>query len=68
MKRFGVLAGIVLIVAMLPLQAQDKAPVIAFDHLSKDFGKVTEGQVLKHVFRFTNKGPVPLEIFKVESS
>ena len=68
MKRFSVLACLVLIVAMLPLQAQDKVPVIAFDHLSKDFGRVTEGQVLKHVFKFTNKGLVPLEILKVESS
>jgi hypothetical protein len=68
MKQFGVLACVVLILAMLLLQAQDKVPVISFDNLIKDFGKVTEGQVLKHKFRFTNKGSVPLEILKVESS
>jgi hypothetical protein len=68
MKQFGVLACVVLILAMMTIQAQDKTPVISFDNTSKDFGKVTEGQLLKHIFRFTNKGSVQLEILKVESS
>jgi hypothetical protein len=68
MKQFGVLACVVLILAMMTIQAQDKVPVISFEKTSKDFGKVTEGQLLKHIFRFTNKGSVQLEILKVESS
>ena len=68
MKQLGILTSVVLILAILQLPAQDKTPVLSFDSPNKDFGKVTEGVTLKHVFRFTNKGPVPLEILKVESS
>ncbi len=68
MKQYGVLACAVLTLAMMTIQAQDKTPVISFENTNKDFGKVTEGQLLKHIFRFTNKGSVQLEILKVESS
>ena len=68
MKQVGILACFLLIAAVLVISAQDKPPVIEFDSLSKDFGKVTEGQVLRHVFRFTNKGAATLEILKVEPS
>ena len=33
-----------------------------------DHGTVTEGQVIKHVFKFANKGDAVLEILKVEPS
>ncbi len=50
------------------LTAQDKRPAVTFDSQTKDFGKVTEGQTIKHVFKFTNKGDAVLEIYKVEPS
>jgi hypothetical protein len=45
--------------------AQDKRAVIAFDSQSRDFGRVLEGEPLKHVFRFTNKGDATLEILDI---
>ena len=50
------------------LVAQTKAPTIVFEAQSKDFGKATEGQLLKHVFKFTNKGTATLEILSVEAA
>ena len=40
-------------------------PAIVFDAVTKDLGKVAEGQQLKHVFKFTNKGNGTLEILDV---
>jgi hypothetical protein len=68
MKRFSILICLVLIAGMVSLPAQDKRPSIVFDSLTKDFGKVTEGETIKHVFKFTNKGDAVLDIFKVEPS
>ena len=68
MKRFSLLLCLVLIAGILFLPAQDKRPSIVFDGPTKDFGKVTEGETLKHVFKFTNKGEAVLDILKVEPS
>ena len=66
MKRWITGLFLMTVVAILPLPGQDKTPTIAFDSQAKDFGKVMEGEVLKHVFKFTNKGQATLEILKVE--
>ncbi len=50
------------------LTAQEKRPVISFDNTVKNAGKVLEGETIKHVFKFTNKGDATLEIYKVEPS
>ena len=68
MKRLSVLLSLFLILAMIPLMGQDKVPAISFDSLTKDFGKVTEGAVLKVVFKFANRGSAPLDVLKVEPS
>lgn len=68
MKRFCLAAYALLAVGLFPLYAQDKAPIIVFDSQTKDFGHVTEGETLKHIFRFTNKGTATLDIIKVEPS
>ncbi|PYV16828.1 MAG: hypothetical protein DMG07_07040 [Acidobacteria bacterium] len=64
MKRilFAVLA--VTVPAVIPLAAQ----TIVFDSQTKDFGKVTEGERVKHVFKFSNKGSATLEIRSAEST
>lgn len=49
----------------LPLFAQQKMPAIVFDSELKEFGKVPEGDDLKQVFKFTNKGEGQLEIIDV---
>lgn len=57
-----------LTVGAVSLPAQAKTPTIAFDSLTKDFGSVIEGQTLKHLFKFTNKGAALLEIIRAEGS
>jgi hypothetical protein len=54
--------------ASLSFATQQKAPSIAFEYLTKDLGKVTQGQKATHIFKFSNKGLAPLEISRVESS
>jgi len=52
----------------MALSGQDKAPSVVFDNPVKDFGKVMQGETLKHVFSFSNKGSSALEILSVEPS
>jgi hypothetical protein len=47
---------------------QAKMPAISFDGLSKDVGRVTQGETIRHVFDFINKGTGVLEIKGVEPS
>ncbi len=68
MKRTSIFLFFAVVLGISPLMAQTKAPSISFDSPTRDFGRVTEGQVLKCVFGFSNRGQAPLEIFKVESS
>ncbi len=68
MKLRYLLPCVPLVLGAVILRAQDKSPAISFEGLTKDFGKVTEGETLKHIFRFTNKGDATLEIFNVAPS
>ncbi len=63
----GALGGAFLL-GFFMLGAAENPPAITFDSTVKDFGNVTEGEVLKHVFTFSNTGGAELEIFKVEPS
>ena len=65
MKRFYSLMWMCLIVGLTVLSGQDKAPSMVVDNPVKDFGKVLQGETLKHVFRFMNKGSSTLEILDV---
>ena len=68
MKRWGLALWVTLTIAPVLLPAQGKIPIIVFDSLTKDVGSVVEGQTLKHVFKFTNKGTALLEIIRAEGS
>jgi hypothetical protein len=68
MKRLLSVLLAVLMPGLLALGSAVKAPSIAFDSTSRDFGTVTEGESLKQVFTFRNKGDATLEILKVEPS
>lgn len=46
----------------------EKAPRVNFKEDSWDFGKVDQGNVLTHVFSFTNEGDAPLVIKSVRTS
>ncbi len=43
-------------------------PWIQFDNISKDAGTVQQGDVIKQVFTFVNKGGGTLEIAGIEHS
>jgi hypothetical protein len=57
--------GIILALGSAPLFSQKKGPAIVFENESRDFGKVSEGDDIKNIFKFTNKGDALLEIFEV---
>ena len=50
------------------LAAQTGGSSIEFDNPIRDRGKVLQGDIIKEVFAFTNKGNSTLEIFGVEPS
>jgi hypothetical protein len=66
--KIAPIAIVILLLAVSPLLAQTGGPALVFESATKEFGKVAEGTILKHVFKFTNKGSSTLEIFKVEPS
>lgn len=47
---------------------QGDAPKFAFEESSYDFGSITEGDVVEHVFKFTNTGEAPLVIQSASAS
>ncbi|CAN5580372.1 DUF1573 domain-containing protein [soil metagenome] len=55
----------VALVFALPASGQ---AVLSFDHTEYDFGEVTEGEVARHTFRFTNTGTAPLSLTEVVAS
>lgn len=52
-----------LVVALLPVLAQDKVPVVSFGETSHDFGFIPEeGGPVSCTFSFVNEGDAPLVI------
>ncbi len=49
-------------------QASAQQPEIAFEQETGDFGRIKEGQVVTHVFSFSNRGDALLEIQRVRTS
>lgn len=43
-------------------------PVITFEQPDYDFGTIKQGEVVKHVFKFTNSGKTPLIIEQATAS
>jgi hypothetical protein len=67
MRRSSLAVWAILVTGFLPLFAQQKAPAIVFDgERHMDLGNVMAGDVLKQVFKFTNKGHSRLEILNVQ--
>jgi hypothetical protein len=48
--------------------SQARMPAISFDSLSRDLGKVLQGEAIRQVFAFSNSGSGTLEIKGVEPS
>jgi hypothetical protein len=61
--------GAIGITSDAPIKA-DSLPVttMAFEHDSYDFGKIKQGDVVKHSFKFTNTGKNPLVLENVKPS
>ncbi len=68
MKRIVSLIWALFLVSSFSAYPQSKAPAIVFDSQTKDFGTVVEGDPLKHIFHFTNKGSATLKILNVAPS
>lgn len=47
---------------------QGDLPAFGFEESSYDFGSITEGDVVEHVFKFTNTGEAPLVIQSASAS
>lgn len=58
---------IALLILLFPALAFG-APSIRFENESHDFGKVSEGDRLEHMFEFTNTGTDELLIEKIYTS
>jgi hypothetical protein len=70
MNRFVI---VVLIMAFaVPVLAQSaqkvKGPVLTLEKSSYDFGDISQGEIVEHVFKFTNTGDEPLLITNVVAS
>lgn len=67
-SRFGI--GFLIVVSFFVLSATnaDSQPVIRFEEKTHDWGRVLEGDDVKHVFRFQNVGDETLKIEKVKTS
>ena len=48
--------------------AQQNAPTIAFAEKSHEFGTIDQGEVVEHVFAFTNTGAAPLVLTNVNTT
>jgi hypothetical protein len=57
---------------VLPVAGQDakpaKGPVLTLEKTAHDFGDIQQGEVVEHVFKFTNTGTEPLIITNVQAS
>lgn len=63
-----ILRGSVLEEKYAPAVAADTTPHITFTETEFDFGEVKEGQVVTHIFNFSNTGKSVLEIKSIQTS
>jgi cytochrome c553 len=68
MRNLLVLTIATLCLAIIPAQVQAKQGRIVFEESFFDFGTVTEGDIVKHTFRFKNDGAGKINIVKTETS
>ncbi len=66
--RFCSAICVLLLAGVMPLLGQYEAPSMIFDNPEKNFGKVMQGETVKHVFSFSNEGSGTLEILGVEAA
>lgn len=64
MKRY-ILLFVLMVASVITFAQTQNGPVINFAEKSRDFGDITQGQKIEHVFTFTNTGNQPLVISDV---
>ncbi|EON76286.1 hypothetical protein ADIS_3414 [Lunatimonas lonarensis] len=70
MKKIAYLLFVGILMAMT-VHAQERSaetPVISFQESSVDFGNITQGDKVQHVFKFENTGKTPLIISNVAAT
>jgi hypothetical protein len=65
MKKIFLLMVMALTVFAAQAQTEKKGAVIEFNEKSIDFGDITQGDKVEHIFEFTNTGDTPLVISNV---
>ncbi len=79
MKRFYLIFALLLISALtlsfnfkstdfLKTFRFSEGPAVSFTEITKDFGKITQGEIIQYEFPFTNNGNQDLEISNVTTS
>lgn len=71
MKKFGIFIALFMLagfVASAQNNAADTLPVIKFEKLEHDFGKIKEGTLAAYSFVFYNNGKAPLVLNTVQAS
>lgn len=73
MKKYSILAILLLTVSAVFAQEKPQAPktdgpVITLEETTYDFGTITQGDVVEHIFKFTNTGNQPLIITNIQIS
>lgn len=67
-KRLSASATILPDFSEMSEKEKESGPRIAFDKTDHDFGDITEGDVVKTTFKFTNTGKSELKILKTKAS
>lgn len=65
---FTVLALFVALGVYAQESAEPQGPKITFENKTHDFGDITQGDVVKHVFTFKNTGTEPLILSNVQTT
>ena len=72
MKKLVFLIAMLVVVFAARAQEEEKpatkGPVITFEESSKDFGDITQGDKVEHVFKLENTGKAPLVISNVAAT
>ncbi|UJP63588.1 DUF1573 domain-containing protein [Mongoliitalea daihaiensis] len=65
MKKYFLLMVMMITAVAVQAQSDSKGAVISFKEKSIDFGDITQGDKVEHVFLFENTGDTPLVISNV---
>lgn len=56
------------LIGLIASAQENKGPVITFEENTYEFGDIHQGDVVEHIFKFTNTGDTPLVITNVTTT